>query len=126
MVSILLTLNAMICVALIVLILLQRSDPASGGMFGGAGGGGQAVVRNPLAKPTAILAALFLVFSVVTAIINKGGHHAATVMDTAVEGQPVLPEASIVPGAPVVAVSDTIEVPAAPAVSVTTAISPTE
>lgn len=115
MVSILLTLNALICAALIILILLQRSDPASGGMFGGAGGGGQPVVRNPLAKPTAILAALFLMFSIVTAIINKGGHHASTVMDTAVEGQPVLPEASLVPSAPVNAAPDTVTVPAAPA-----------
>lgn len=125
MVSILLTLNALICAALIILILLQRSDPASGGMFGGAGGGGQTVVRNPLAKPTAILAALFLLFSIVTAIINKGGHHTSTVMDSAVEGQPVLPEASLVPTAPVTAVSDTIEVPAATVPVAEPQVSPT-
>lgn len=125
MVSILLTLNALICVALIILILLQRSDPASGGMFGGAGGGGQTVVRNPLAKPTAILAALFLVFSIVTAIINKGGHHASTVMDATVEGQPVLPEASLVPGAPAVAMPDTVEVPVTAVPAVEPQVSPT-
>lgn len=117
MVSLLLTLNALICVALILLILLQRSDPASGGMFGGAGGGGQPVVRNPLAKPTAILAALFLVFSIITAIINKGGIHGTTVMDSAVESLPVLPDASLAPTAPVaepVAAPDVVEIPAAP------------
>ena len=127
MVSILLTLNALICVALIVLILLQRSDPASGGMFGGAGGGGQPVVRNPLAKPTAILAALFLLFSVLTAVINKGGHHVATVMDgTEMPAQPALPEANLVPAAqPVTATPDTVEVPAtAPAAE--DPVSPTE
>lgn len=124
MVSILLTLNALICVALIILILLQRSDPASGGMFGGAGGGGQPVVRNPLAKPTAILAALFLVFSIVTAVINKGGTHAPTVMDSAVAGQPVLPEASLVPAAPVEVVPVT-ETSATVVPAQETAVSPT-
>jgi preprotein translocase subunit SecG len=80
MVTVLFTLNALICVALIILILLQRSDPASGGMFGGAGGGAQPVVRNPLAKPTALLAAAFLIFSLVLAILNKGAGHHGSVM----------------------------------------------
>lgn len=81
MTSLLLTLNALICVALIILILLQRSDPSSGGMFGGAGGGGnQPVVRNPLAKPTAVLAGLFLVFSLALAYLNKGAGHGDSVM----------------------------------------------
>jgi len=101
MVSILLTLNALICVALVLIILLQRSDPASGGMFGGTGGGGGAVVRNPLAKPTAILAALFLLFSVITAVLNKGGSHSETVMDAApADSQPLLPGANLEPVAP--------------------------
>lgn len=110
MVSILLTLNALICVALIIIILLQRSDPASGGMFGGAGGGNQPVLRNPLARPTAILAALFLVFSVAAAVMNKGGSHAGSVM---AEGAPVeaakpatLPDAALLP----VAASATVPV----------------
>lgn len=80
MVSILLTINAIICVALIVLILLQRSDPASGGMFGGTGGSGGAVIRNPLARPTALLAAAFLVLSLVLAYMNKGSGHETSVM----------------------------------------------
>ncbi|PZP38878.1 MAG: preprotein translocase subunit SecG [Pseudomonas fluorescens] len=118
MVTILLTLNAFICVALIILILLQRSDPASGGMFGGAGGGGQPVVRNPLAKPTAILAGLFLVFSVVTAILNKGEGHGETIMSTATApATPTLPEAALLP------TSTTTPVEAVPS---TAPISPTE
>jgi preprotein translocase subunit SecG len=97
MVSILLTLNAIICVALIVLILLQRSDTGSGGVFGGTGSAGP-VVRNPMAKPTAILAALFLLFSLLTAVLNKGGGHAETIMtDSVAAAAPTLPEASLIP-----------------------------
>lgn len=99
MTSILLTLNAIICVALIVLILLQRSDPASGGMFGGAGGSNSPVVRNPLAKPTAVLAALFLVFSLVLAYMNKGGSHEESVMAEHVNEAPALPQPGLLPEA---------------------------
>lgn len=116
MVSILLTLNAIICVALIILILLQRSDPASGGMFGGAGGGGSPVVRNPMAKPTAILAALFLLFSVATAILNKGGSHEESVMNGAETHTQALPEAALLP---------TVSATTAPGVSTTIITTPT-
>lgn len=102
MVSILLVVNMVICVALIILILLQRSDPASGGMFGGAGGGNQPALRNPLARPTAILAGLFLVFSVLTAVLNKGeGHGSSSVMSGHIPAAPAtLPEAALLPAAP--------------------------
>lgn len=103
MVSLLLTLNAVICVALIILILLQRSEAGSGGMFGGAGSGSQNVVRNPLAKPTAVLAGLFLLFSVLAAVLNKGEGHGSSVMvethDAATPATPALPDAAM--GAPV-------------------------
>lgn len=106
MVSILLTINAIICVALVILILLQRSDTNSGGMFGGTGGT-QTIVRNPLAKPTAVLAALFLVFSLIAAYLNKGEGHATSVMADAhpAPAEQHLPEASLLPAdvtAPVV------------------------
>jgi preprotein translocase subunit SecG len=123
MVSILFTLNAIICVALIILILLQRSESGSGGMFGGTGGGGQAVVRNPLARPTAILAGLFLLFSVLVAVLNKGGSHEGTVMtDGHAAPAPALPEAALMPSAA------SAIVPAAPAASPTEVptVSPTE
>jgi preprotein translocase subunit SecG len=106
MVSLLLTINAIICVALIILILLQRSDPASGGMFGGTGGGGGAVIRNPLARPTAFLALAFLVLSLLLAYLNKGSGHESSVMEGAapapltvpVETSPTLPAPALLPG----------------------------
>ncbi len=75
MMSILLILNTCVAVALVIIILLQKTDPAAGGMFGGTGGGAQAVVRNPLAKPTAYLAAMFIVLSLAMAYVNKGAEH---------------------------------------------------
>ena len=72
--SVLLIINTCVTVALVVLILLQKTDPSSGGMFGGTGGS-QTVVRNPLAKPTAYLAAVFMVLTLTMAYLNKGGEH---------------------------------------------------
>lgn len=97
MLSILLIINAVICVALIILILLQRTDPSAGGMFGGTGGAGGPVIRNPLAKPTAYLAGLFLLLSLVMAYFAKGQGGAAeqSVMAEAA-GEPALPPASFV------------------------------
>ena len=124
MVSLLLTLNALICVALIILILLQRSETGAGGMFGGAGSGNQNVVRNPLAKPTAVLAALFLIFSVVTAVLNKGGaHHSDSVMADSMDHAPVLPDAAI-PAVPNNSELDKL-LPSTPA-SPTTLVTPTK
>jgi len=118
MVSILLTLNAIICVALIILILLQRSETGAGGMFGGAGGGANAIIRNPLAKPTAILAGLFLIFSIAAAVLNKGGGHAETVMEGAhTPALPTLPEAALLPA--------TVSASTAPGVSTTIITTPT-
>ncbi|RYG61547.1 MAG: preprotein translocase subunit SecG [Alphaproteobacteria bacterium] len=106
MVSVLLILNAIICVMLIVIILLQRSETGTGGVFGGTGGGGQAIARNPLARPTAILAGLFLLFSVVTAVINKGGNHGESVMlntpaDASLPAPVLMPESVSATVAPV-------------------------
>ncbi|NBX86579.1 MAG: preprotein translocase subunit SecG [Proteobacteria bacterium] len=111
MMSLLLTLNTLICIALIVLILLQRSDPASGGMFGGTGGGGsQPVIRNPLARPTSILAALFLIFCLIMAVIAKGGSHSTSVMTehSATATPPAIPTAEVSPTTTIVEPSPTI------------------
>lgn len=81
MTPVLLTINAIVCVALVILILLQRSDPGAGGAFGG-GGANSPVIRNPLARPTALLAATFLILSVVIAYTTKGGGESHSVMAT--------------------------------------------
>lgn len=86
-------LNAFVAVALIILILLQRADPGTGGAFGGGSGGAQPIVRNPLAKPTAILAAIFLVNSLVIAYTQQGAGQHASVVESheATEATPAMP-----------------------------------
>lgn len=81
MTAILLVLNALVAVGLIILIMLQRNDPGTGGAFGGGSGGAQPVVRNPLAKPTAILAGIFLVSSLVIAYLAQGTGHGGSVVE---------------------------------------------
>lgn len=122
--------NAVVGVVLIILILLQRSDPAAGGVFGGSGGN-SVVVRNPLAKPTAILAAVFLVICLLVAFGGQHGHGSASVMagteeapaaapvnidapslaPAAVSGTAVVSEAAVVSGSAVVPVEASPTVP---------------
>ena len=115
--AILFLLNALVAVGLIILILLQRTDAGAGGAFGGGSAGGQVNIRNPLAKPTAILAAIFLVSSLVIAMLQHGAAgHGGSVVDAApatpspTEPVPALPEASLPGAAP--AATPATDVPA--------------
>lgn len=85
MTSFLFVLNALVAAGLIVLILLQRSEGGAGGAFGGGSGGMQPIVRNPLAKPTAVLAAVFLANSLLIAYTQHGAGHVTSVMEHAEE-----------------------------------------
>ncbi|HEX2858726.1 MAG TPA: preprotein translocase subunit SecG [Alphaproteobacteria bacterium] len=121
MTPILLLVNALVAILMVILILLQRNDPAAGGMFGGTGGGSQPVVRNPLARPTAFLAAVFLINCITIAYLTKGHENASTIMHAEQAGEltgvsntiPDLP-APQVPG-----VSSTVSVSASAVVSPT-------
>jgi preprotein translocase subunit SecG len=120
MLSILLVVNTCVAVALVVLILLQKTDPAAGGMFGGAGGTTQTVVRNPLARPTAWLAAAFMILSLAMAVLAKGGgkgHVEGSVMAEANLPAPAALQPAMVPTAlltsPTLEVSPALLVPAA-------------
>jgi preprotein translocase subunit SecG len=80
MTAILLVVNALVAIGLIILILLQRTDSSAGGAFGGMGSGAQPIIRNPLAKPTAVLAGIFLLSSIAIAYLQQGKSHADSVM----------------------------------------------
>jgi preprotein translocase subunit SecG len=88
MTALLLLVNALVAILMIILILLQRTDPASGGVFGGTGGGNQPIIRNPLARPTAFLAAVFLINCLAIAYLTKGHENANSIM---VAPAPVMP-----------------------------------
>lgn len=68
--SLLLVLNVVSAIALVLMILLQRSETSVGGAFGGAAAGTQ--VRNPLAKPTAWVAFVFMASCIGTTLAGKG------------------------------------------------------
>ncbi len=59
MTALLLLINALVAIAMVILILLQRTDASAGGVFGGSGSN-QPVLRSPRALPTAVLAVISL------------------------------------------------------------------
>lgn len=77
--SLLLVLNVVSAIALVLLILLQRSETSVGGAFGGAASG--TTVRNPLAKPTAWLAFIFMVSCLGTTLVGKGSGRSVSVTE---------------------------------------------
>lgn len=78
MTTVLLLIHVMVAVALVGVVLLQRSEGGALGIGGGGGGGGFMTGRsagNALTKTTAILAACFFLTSLSLSILasNRGG-----------------------------------------------------
>lgn len=80
--TILLLFNAVVAILLVLVILLQKPDTSGGGIMGGANAGSGPVMRNPLVKPTAILAALFMGSSLLLAVLSTGAGRDESVFDT--------------------------------------------
>ncbi|NOX84091.1 MAG: preprotein translocase subunit SecG [Alphaproteobacteria bacterium] len=97
MIAIILTLHSLIVLALIVLVLLQRSDGGALGIGGGGGGlmSGRAAA-NTLTRLTSILAAGFFATSLGLAVMAGGGESDETVIEE-LTGQ-AAPAPSAVPG----------------------------
>ncbi|MEX6633971.1 preprotein translocase subunit SecG [Hyphococcus lacteus] len=84
MTAVILTIHALIVLALIGVVLLQRSDGGALGLGGGGGGGGFMTGRgaaNALTRTTSILAALFFATSLILAIRAGGGESADDIAD---------------------------------------------
>lgn len=85
MATVLLVIHLMIAIALIVMILLQRSEGGALGMGGGGAGGGMMSGRsaaNLLTRSTAYLAAAFFVTSITLAILAKSDRTQPSILDT--------------------------------------------
>ncbi|TQF77127.1 preprotein translocase subunit SecG [Elioraea sp. Yellowstone] len=101
MASVLLIIHLLVTLALIVVVLLQRSEGgglgigSSGGMGAFMGGRGTA---NLLTRTTAILGTLFFVLSLALALINQGTRQPRSLLDSA----PVTAPAPSLPPAPAV------------------------
>lgn len=84
MTAVILTLHTLIVLALIGVVLLQRSDGGALGMGGGGGAGGFMTGRgaaNALTKTTTYLAAAFFATSLGLAIFAKSGESAEEVIE---------------------------------------------
>ena len=108
MTTLLLTIHLMLALALIGAVLLQRSEGGALGIGGGGGGGGFMSGRgtaNLLTRTTAVLAALFMLNSIVLTILaNSGGPSQSILEDVQTPGVPA--EAPAVPAAPAVPLAD--------------------
>ncbi len=88
MITVVLVIHLLIAIAMVGVILLQRSEGGALGIGGGGGGGlvsGRAA-GNILTRSTAILAAAFFATSLVLAILaNQNSDRASIIDDTATE-----------------------------------------
>ena len=91
----------MIAVALVGVVLLQRSEGGALGIGGGAGaGGGFMTARgtaNLLTRVTAFLAAAFFITSIGLAMLAGNGRQAPSIVDEVIQSAPVISETPTVP-----------------------------
>jgi preprotein translocase subunit SecG len=111
MITVILLIHVMICVGLVGVVLLQRSE---GGALGiGGGGGGFMTGRsagNALTKTTAVLAACFFATSLALGILASQQRPAPTILPGGAEGLAPLQ----IPGAPAPAAPAAPTTPQAP------------
>ncbi|MCK4939584.1 MAG: preprotein translocase subunit SecG [Rhodospirillaceae bacterium] len=87
MITVILVIHLMLAIALIGVVLIQKSEGGAlgmGGGGGGAGGGGFMTARgtaNLLTRTTGILAALFMSTSIILAILSGAGKERSSILD---------------------------------------------
>ena len=99
--NILLVIHTLVAIALVGVVLLQRSEGGALGIGGGGGGGGGLFssrgAANLLTRATAVLAATFFLTSIALTVIHSGGRSSsivdriepvAPISDTAVPAGP--------------------------------------
>ena len=105
MTTIILTIHLFLALALVIAVLLQRSEGGALGIGGGGGGGfmtGRAQ-SNLLTRATAVLAAAFMATSLTLAILASQDRKPRSVLDqsvTPIPSAPAQPAAPARPGAP--------------------------
>ena len=93
MTTVLLVIHLLLAIALIGTVLLQRSEGGGLGIGGGGGGGGMGGfltgrgTANLLTRTTAILAACFMVSSLVLSLLAGGGEESGSILDRLPQGQ---------------------------------------
>ena len=110
--AVLLTIHLIVTIALIGVILLQRSEGGALGI-GGSGGGNLFSARgaaNALTRTTAILAVIFFATSIALTILSVRANKPQSVFDRAAPAQQQAPATPVLPKLP----SNAPELPAAP------------
>lgn len=100
MMTFLIVVHILLALALIGVILMQRSE---GGALGIGGGGGFMTARgqaNLLTRATAILAALFIVTSIMLAILSGNRGTPRSILDAPAPTAPAAPAESPKPSVP--------------------------
>lgn len=92
MITIILVIHLLLALSLIVVVLLQRSEGGALGIGGGGGGGGFGLMSargtaNLLTRATAMIAACFILTSLLLAILASGDSTSTSILD-----QPVAPQ----------------------------------
>ena len=102
MTAVIIVIHLILAIALVGVILLQRSEGGGLGMGGGGGGGGGMsgfmsgrATANLLTRATAVIAALFMLTSLTLAILAGGDRESRSILDqppAPVEQEPAKPE----------------------------------
>tara|TARA_R110002110_G_scaffold260260_1_gene475822 strand:+ start:4555 stop:4911 length:357 start_codon:yes stop_codon:yes gene_type:complete len=112
--TIILVIHMLIGVALVGVVLMQKSEGGLGGLGGGGGGGGASggmggllgnrQTANLLTRSTGMLAAAFMVTSIGLAILANGGGSTGPIVNEAapVHGGAMTPAEPVVPTTPTV------------------------
>jgi preprotein translocase subunit SecG len=107
MTTIILSIHLFLAIAMVVCILLQRSEGGAlgiGGSSGGGGGGGgmmsSRAQANLLTRATAILAASFMATSLILAIMSGHSRKPSSVLDQGPLANPGAPAKSGTPAVP--------------------------
>jgi preprotein translocase subunit SecG len=122
MIKVLLVLHVFVTIALIGVVLIQRSEGGGLGLGGGQGMGSFMSGRgtaNLLTRATAILGTAFFVLSLSLAMLYKGGTavNAAAILNTPAQSAPGVPAPISPPAVPALpsTPADALPAPAAPA-----------
>lgn len=101
MITLILVVHILIAVALVGVVLIQRSEGGGLGIGGGGGGGGGFMTgragANLLTRTTAVLAALFFMTSIGLAWLSTGTTRPSSILDA---GQPRTPAGQSAPATP--------------------------
>jgi len=118
MYAVLLTIEVIVCIAMIGVILLQRSEGGGIGLGSGGGVGGLMSGRgtaNVLTRTTVILATIFIVTAVALALLAKNSRQSNPLGEVAPESAPLGTLPDVAPSAPATPTPSATPTPDAPA-----------